>query len=383
MAWHLFAWRWLIQASATGFLVLLVRSLAALLCRQPVQRIRLIVLSLLGGLVAPWLGTLPIAPRWTPAFAREAASLEPTPVALGASRDPSLGSAKPATFPIEGLPEAKGGDPRVVPIAAKPVPTHSPLKTPLGSRLTRIFQTIPWHAAILVAYGLVSLGLMVWWAIGQCRLAWIRRSAGPVPQAVCEPFLEISGPAGAKIVLLMSDRVALPFTYTWMRPVIILPRELCTVDGDLEDLRYALAHEWSHVERRDAWAWNLASVAGFVLFHQPLFWWLRRQLRLCQDYLADDQAAARRPLPEVFTSIKVTLKERVPPHDRDRPGAPRCDRGPLARQQREAQEWLGPRCLRPHSGRGLVCPGVSLARGHLFDQGPARPRERRYLYYYK
>ena len=29
-----------------------------------------------------------------------------------------------------------------------------------------------------------------------------------------------------------------------------------------------------------------------MLFYQPLFWWLRRQLRLCQDYLADDRAAA-------------------------------------------------------------------------------------------
>src|SRR5207248_2141055 len=45
-------------------------------------------------------------------------------------------------------------------------------------------------------------------------------------------------------------------------------------------------------ERRDAWAWNLACLAGLVLFYQPLFWWLRRQLRLCQDYLADARAAA-------------------------------------------------------------------------------------------
>src|SRR4029079_7597768 len=49
---------------------------------------------------------------------------------------------------------------------------------------------------------------------------------------------------------------------------------------------------WSHVEGRDAWTWNLACLAGLVLFYQPLFWWLRRQLRLCQDYLADARAAA-------------------------------------------------------------------------------------------
>jgi protocatechuate 3,4-dioxygenase beta subunit len=83
----------------------------------------------------------------------------------------------------------------------------------------------------------------------------------------------------------------LPFTYTWARPVILLPSTLCD-DGEPGVLRYVLAHEWSHVERRDAWAWNLACLTGVILFHQPLFWWLRRQLRLCQDYLADERAAA-------------------------------------------------------------------------------------------
>ena len=92
-------------------------------------------------------------------------------------------------------------------------------------------------------------------------------------------------------MLLESDRIALPFTFTWARPVILLPATLCDA-GEPGALRYVLAHEWSHVERRDAWAWNLACLAGLVLFYQPLFWWLRRQLRLCQDYLADARAAA-------------------------------------------------------------------------------------------
>ena len=92
-------------------------------------------------------------------------------------------------------------------------------------------------------------------------------------------------------MLLESDRIASPFTYTWRRPVILLPSSLC--DGSEPGaLRYVLAHEWSHVEGRDAWTWNLACLAGLVLFYQPLFWWLRRQLRLCQDYLADARAAA-------------------------------------------------------------------------------------------
>src|SRR5262249_31911667 len=68
--------------------------------------------------------------------------------------------------------------------------------------------------------------------------------------------------------------------------------------------------EWSHVERRDIWVWYLASLAQFVLFYQPLFWWLRRQLRLCQDYLADARAAEQAPQAEDYAEYLVSLARR-------------------------------------------------------------------------
>ena len=34
-----------------------------------------------------------------------------------------------------------------------------------------------------------------------------------------------------------------------------------------------------------------AGLARMLFFYQPLLWWLRRQLRLCQDFVADSQAA--------------------------------------------------------------------------------------------
>ncbi len=43
-----------------------------------------------------------------------------------------------------------------------------------------------------------------------------------------------------------------------------------------------------------------------LLFYQPLFWWLRRQLRLCQDYLADDRAAVGGS-PEDYAACLVRL----------------------------------------------------------------------------
>ena len=64
--------------------------------------------------------------------------------------------------------------------------------------------------------------------------------------------------------LLMSDRIELPLMFSWWRPVVVLPGNLCG-QGDSAALRYCLAHEWSHVERRDAWRWHLATRRSVLL----------------------------------------------------------------------------------------------------------------------
>ena len=60
----LLAWRWLANAALGGTIVLLLGSLAAQFFTQPAKRARIVLLTLLGGLAVPWLGYLPIAPKW-------------------------------------------------------------------------------------------------------------------------------------------------------------------------------------------------------------------------------------------------------------------------------------------------------------------------------
>lgn len=84
----------------------------------------------------------------------------------------------------------------------------------------------------------------------------------------------------------VSDPIELPIVFGWRRPVILLPASVCRA-GNETALRYCLAHEWSHVERRNILSWHLVALVQLLFFYQPLFWWLRRQMRLCQDYLAD------------------------------------------------------------------------------------------------
>lgn len=289
MEWQILAWGRLADAAAGGLIVLAVGSLAARLCRQPVRRARLVVLTLLGGVAVPCLGTLPVAPRWS-------TGLLPAPAPLGSRPDNDAPTgARSRLRPPEAagsrdaleLAERLGESPTGTAWPDLALAPSGPVKPSPGLRWT----VPPARTVLLGCYFAVAAGLAAWWFVGQVALWRVTRAARPVPGAVRAVFLGLTGPGGERVVLLESDRIALPFTYTWVRPVILLPSTLCD-GGEPGALRYVLAHEWSHVERRDAWAWNLACLAGLVLFYQPLFWWLRRQLRLCQDYLADSRAAA-------------------------------------------------------------------------------------------
>jgi purine nucleoside permease len=74
MAGYDFAWRWLAHAAVGGLIVLALGSLAAKLCRQPVRRARVVILTLLGAFAVPWLGTLSFAPKWSAGSASDLSS---------------------------------------------------------------------------------------------------------------------------------------------------------------------------------------------------------------------------------------------------------------------------------------------------------------------
>ena len=48
-------------------------------------------------------------------------------------------------------------------------------------------------------------------------------------------------------------------------------------------------------------------MAQSVYFFVPWFWWLRRQVRLCQEYIADAAAAAEGAAPDEYAAFLVSL----------------------------------------------------------------------------
>ena len=145
-------------------------------------------------------------------------------------------------------------------------------------------------AAIVLAvvHGIAAVFFVGEWVIGTARLRRLVRSAADASPAVIEMWDAISSGDGRRVRLLVSTEITTPLTFGWRRPVVVLPLPMEQAGG--RPLRYCLAHEWSHVERADIVIWHALWLCQFLFWHQPLFWTLRRELRICQDVLADEAA---------------------------------------------------------------------------------------------
>jgi len=171
----------------------------------------------------------------------------------------------------------------------------------------------------LVAIYLLGVAIGVaWWLVGVAATARIIWSAHAAPPRCRRLLAEIAGRRSDQVRLLVNRRAKQPFTSvgvavqlppqraTWRRAVIVLPEDLC---DDEQAVRWALAHEWAHIERHDFRAWFVAGLARVLLYYQPLVWWLRRHLRLCQDFVADLRASREASQPEdyaEFLTIRAT-----------------------------------------------------------------------------
>jgi beta-lactamase regulating signal transducer with metallopeptidase domain/protocatechuate 3,4-dioxygenase beta subunit len=283
---------WLAHAAVGGSVFLAAGCLAVALCRQPVRCIRLIELTLAGALLAPFASSLPWLPHWSTGWlAPEAPAVD----AMSAAQEPAPAlDMTPA--PIQALPQRAAAEvsrPERV-SAIPPAPGARPLKDakpvpaePSRAQAKRYSVT----QLVLLAYAIAAGALLVRLVVGLLRLGWVWRGSSPAPAKALALLRAIAGPEADRVRLRASDHIELPLMFAAGRPVILLPGSLCR-SGDEAALRFCLAHEWSHVERQDARRWYLAGLVQFVFFWQPLFWWLRRRLRLCQDYLADARAAA-------------------------------------------------------------------------------------------
>lgn len=260
--------RILIDAGVANAILLSVIVALVVLTRQPARRIVLIRTGFCAALLMLPLVALGALPRvhpidWlfrvglAPPLASEAFPAPPGPVAF----------------------EEGGTNP------SPPRSLHSDLEWPVGGRLIR---TLTLLHVIGATVGLAWIGLGLW---GFQRLR--RRSTEPRPETrrVFDELLldlnHLKSPPGLRVSPLLRG----PVLGGVVRPTIIIPEALEEAALDRDALRPALLHELAHADRGDVWFGSLAGLVQALWFFLPHPWWLRSQLRIDQEFLADRAAA--------------------------------------------------------------------------------------------
>jgi beta-lactamase regulating signal transducer with metallopeptidase domain len=294
---------WLLHSAVAGGALLLLTHGLARFVRQPARRQRLCETGLFAALSVAVLNL--VLPGWL---------LVPQPgtahFARGVSAPAGLmPDAVPPTVPnvvqtpneldLTKVLEAKAPS---EPIAAAGESTDP--EPSLGE--TVLFWSQTWLLpGIVVGQALGALLFLVHLLIGHVALSRILSRARPAPADVIELFRSLIG-KGRPPRLLISDRVRVPLSCGLLRPTVVLPSELCG-PANAKKLRWIFAHELTHLQRRDAWSCLLFCIGQALYFYVPWFWWLRRQARLCQEFVADAVAALEEVPPISYAEFLVSL----------------------------------------------------------------------------
>ncbi len=155
-------------------------------------------------------------------------------------------------------------------------------------------RPVPWLAAAAAIYLAVAMFMLMRLALGIILGRRLEREARLIEDAHALARLEFfSGSAGLRSSpprLAESDLLSVPVTFGIRRPAILLPAGWR--EWEPAELDAVLAHEISHVARRDALAERLSLLHRAIFWFSPLSWWLARHLADLAEEASDDAALA-------------------------------------------------------------------------------------------
>ncbi|MEI8197631.1 MAG: M56 family metallopeptidase, partial [Phycisphaerae bacterium] len=282
--------KWLLDSALAAAVVLTLGALLLRLVRQPARRQRLGEWALVGCLLVAFLAGMPGLPRWS----------------LGVV-DPALLGPRMTAGDMRGI---EAFDLATLPGASTSLTRPGrPTGTVAGANSTAhsAFSIGPTLVLILVGlYGLAVASALVRLVGGLWTLHRLRRAGSPPGPALAALWRELAGDLPRPPLLLTSRTLTEPLSFGLLRPTVLIPESFART-GDTDALRVVLTHELVHVRRRDAWTWLLAALVQVLFFYQPAYWWLRRELRLAQEFIADAWAAQRAPSAHHYAACLLQL----------------------------------------------------------------------------
>lgn len=143
-----------------------------------------------------------------------------------------------------------------------------------------------WIALAILAGVALRIG---WLASGLFRLRRVRLRADPW-RPIPSWFGEVTKAVGASADVSVSADVESAVTFGLRRPAILVPRDL--PDAPASHQRAVLAHELTHVARRD-WLWVLGEETVRTMFWcHPAMWFALGEAQLAREEVVDRRAIA-------------------------------------------------------------------------------------------
>jgi ABC-type amino acid transport substrate-binding protein/Zn-dependent protease with chaperone function len=164
---------------------------------------------------------------------------------------------------------------------------------------------------LITASGLYCIGLAI--LLSRTLLGWralsrITRKCKPVTlKAVIRPELR-----QIKTPVYESAIVAAPLTTGIISPRIILPTNWRK--WSIEKLSAVLAHEYSHVRRRDTLIALFSHLNRCLFWFHPLAWWLERKLAATAELASDDDAIRAVGDTKLYAEVLIDMAQAVRQH---------------------------------------------------------------------
>ena len=287
-----------------GSILLAIGFVFAVLAKQPITQLRALEITLGGTLLAVAVALLPGLPGWS--FA-DAASRD------GSENASSIDELIATTGRIDGSVDVLDPNSHGLAVSA----SHSDVTLVSDVRpidrvaLMDVLSTLAIVAAWAYVVGLAAI--VGWWLVGVVLLAGIVKRSRDASGEFQSIMKSLAGKTH-RVRIVVSGRVHQPIAFRLGERVIVIPERLA-VETNTENIHHVLAHEWSHIERGDWWTWLIANIVRAVFFFHPAAWWMRQQVRLSQDFVADaraaDQAKSRLDYAEFLTRQAAVARQPV------------------------------------------------------------------------
>jgi BlaR1 peptidase M56 len=287
-------WMWLdrfgfilFDAALSTAIFLSVVVLCLLVCRQPSRRLLIVRVSLLASLAMLPLTLAPLPRLDVLAMIRQAGLwLPPSP--------------ETGELPMH---EQRLGEGRL----------NSFITAFQGDYAARAGRWMP-RSLTLIVLAVASTGA-AWVLLGFWGVRWLVRHArepSPPTRSVYDALARGTGSRRPRPDLRVSSGVQRPVLVGFLRTTILIPSRYDEPLASPEFLKLSLLHELAHADQCDPWFGTIASLAQSVWFYLPHVWWLRSQLIMDQEFMADNVASLRYGTSSSYAASLLSLADSGP-----------------------------------------------------------------------